>query len=109
MEQESLEAHNMQLEYMRENMHLFSDEDVNMLQLALQSNHGQQQHQSSREEGDDSFASENGASDEEGEQPGANGEEEEGWSYEQLLSLGQALGGNIFVFKLNNLVHCISY
>ncbi len=97
MEQESLEAHNMQLEYMRQNIHLFSAEDVGMLQLAL---HGQpsQLARDNDEDDDGSFASEDGAQvagPRDGDVEENGDEEEEGWSYEQLLSLGHALGGNV--------------
>ncbi len=86
MEQESLDAYNIQLEYMKNNMHLFSEEDVQVLQLTLQSNVAQNDNEQDR----DSFAPEE---DEEEESGGA--EEDDNWSYEQLLSIGQALGGTV--------------
>jgi hypothetical protein len=76
MEEESMRAYEMQLEYMRSNPELFSEEEVQALNSVLQENVG--------------------GNDEEIEE----GEEEQGeegnsgtWSYDQLLEIARVVGG----------------
>lgn len=77
MEEESMRAYEMQIEFMRNNPELFSEEEIQALNSVLQENVEQQ------EEGE--------VGEEEGE--GEGEEEEDAWSYDRLLEIARVVGG----------------
>ena len=97
MEQESLDAYNIQLEYMRNNLHLFSEEDIGVLNFTLQQQQPQQQQQRPSQAMDDTgsnmFQYEGEEGEEDDQAQDQEGVDEDEWSYERLLAIGQTLGG----------------
>jgi hypothetical protein len=77
MEEESMNAYQMQVDYMRANPELFAEEDLAALGAVLQET--QQREEEDVEEGED----------------GEEVEEDDSreWTYEQLLELGHTIGG----------------
>jgi hypothetical protein len=98
MQEESMSAYEMQVEYMRSNPELFSEEEVTALNMILQESqqedrHGAHHNHREREEGEDdrSFDDEN---DEEEEGEG-DGDDSADWTYERLLEIGALAGGQL--------------
>ena len=71
MQEESMNAYQMQVDYMRANPELFSEEDMAALGAVLQEPHQNDDEEDDEVEEDDSAE----------------------WTYEQLLELGQSIGG----------------
>lgn len=109
MEEESMNAYQMQVDYMRANPDLFSEDDLAAVGAVLQENnnndihHHNQQHQEGSEYDDEEDEEEG-----EGEMEEDNSQD---WTYEQLLELGQTIGGNaqLSVIHCRTLLYTIIY
>jgi hypothetical protein len=78
MEEESMRAYEMQIEFMRNNPDLFSQEEIQALNSVLQENVVQ-------EDGEEGEEEEEGEGDE---------EDEDAWSYDRLLEIARVVGGS---------------
>lgn len=95
MQQESMEAYNMQVNYMRENSEGMSEEDRATLELILQQENQQvQQLQQQQNHNFDDGEGEEGEYDgqQQDQQNEGLDENSENWDYDQLLALGEAIG-----------------
>ena len=93
MEEESMNAYQMQVDYMRANPELFSEDDLAAVGAVLQESNNDQQAQQEGSEFDN---------EEEGDIEEDNSQE---WTYEQLLELGQTIGGNILFLSVAYMPH----
>ena len=102
MQQESMEAYNMQVNFMRENAEEMSSEDREALELILQQEAqpfaateahatGGDAANGAEEGGEDQASDYDDDDDEEGGRGGLD-QNSENWSYDQLLALGEAIG-----------------
>jgi hypothetical protein len=80
MQEESMQAYEMQVDYMRNNPDLFSEEEIAALNTVLEENRTESQQGHGVVQGEEE-------EEEEGEEDSSE------WTYERLLELGQLVGG----------------
>jgi hypothetical protein len=85
MEEESMNAYQMQVDYMRANPDLFSEDDLRAVGAVLQQQGGGGEEESGSEFDDEEEG--------EGEEGGVQEDNSQEWTYEQLLELGNTIGG----------------